>query len=335
MVIKLDRKDRKILLELSKDCRQNINSLAKRLQLSRDVVNYRIKKLLKEGIIEKFLCEINFESLGYKQNYIFLTIEKFSPERYNEIIQALVNYPYVMIVMSCTGKYDIIIEVVSRDNKHFNQALNEINLICGNNLLDYEVLTTLEEYKLLHSYFLPELSYKDLISTEKINSIELEKKDYLILKALEEDASKPIHKISSETGIQRDTVLYRTKKLKDEGIIKSFRASINPKPSGYEWYMVMLKFENFTKETEEKIKGFLFSNINVIFAVKIIGKWHYHFEIIAKDQNQFEDIIMNIRQLFKNNLRRPETLIIFKEHKYTNLPIGIINDALNRTKIEN
>ena len=109
----------------------------------------------------------------------------------------------------------------------------------------------------------------------------------------------------------------------DFGIIKSFRASINPKSAGMAWYLTMLNFENFSEELNKKIKGFILANKEIMFAVSSVGKWQYHFEVICKDQIHYETFLMNIRKTFFENLKSLETLIVFKEHKYTNLP-GVI-----------
>ena len=52
--IKLDEKDKKILYELDKNSRQGISSIAKKVRLSKEVVNYRIKNLEKRKIIKGY-----------------------------------------------------------------------------------------------------------------------------------------------------------------------------------------------------------------------------------------------------------------------------------------
>ncbi|MBU4308384.1 MAG: winged helix-turn-helix transcriptional regulator, partial [Nanoarchaeota archaeon] len=47
----MDKKDERILLELISNSRIPINQLAKKVGLSREVVNYRLKNLAKQKII--------------------------------------------------------------------------------------------------------------------------------------------------------------------------------------------------------------------------------------------------------------------------------------------
>ena len=62
---KLDKKDRLILNELNNNCRESNTKIGKIIGLSRDSVAYRINTLEKEGIIENYTIEIDYDTLGY------------------------------------------------------------------------------------------------------------------------------------------------------------------------------------------------------------------------------------------------------------------------------
>ena len=58
-MIKIDAKDRRILYELDKNCRQSNSQIGKKVGLGRDVVSYRIDKLMKQGVIDNFFTVID------------------------------------------------------------------------------------------------------------------------------------------------------------------------------------------------------------------------------------------------------------------------------------
>ena len=64
-IFKLDLIDRKILLELDKNCRQPEKHIAKAVGRSRESVKYRIQQLEKKGIIDGYLTTINPNKFGY------------------------------------------------------------------------------------------------------------------------------------------------------------------------------------------------------------------------------------------------------------------------------
>ena len=53
MVI-IDKKDKKILYHLDLNSRQSLNSIGKKVGLTKDVVAYRIQRMQKHGIIKMF-----------------------------------------------------------------------------------------------------------------------------------------------------------------------------------------------------------------------------------------------------------------------------------------
>ena len=68
----LSIKDRKILRELFDNARTPYSIIAKRVGLSKEVVNYRVKKLIERGILIRFNTVIDVNRLGW-QVYLYLT----------------------------------------------------------------------------------------------------------------------------------------------------------------------------------------------------------------------------------------------------------------------
>ena len=57
---RLDQKDSRILFELDRNSRQSIHDLAATTKLSRDVVSYRIGRLERTGVIQKYITIIDY-----------------------------------------------------------------------------------------------------------------------------------------------------------------------------------------------------------------------------------------------------------------------------------
>ena len=64
-MIKADKKDRDILYQLDLNSRQSLKSIGDKVHLKKNVVQYRIEKLVKSGIIKNFYTSINFHKLGF------------------------------------------------------------------------------------------------------------------------------------------------------------------------------------------------------------------------------------------------------------------------------
>ena len=67
--MKLDKKDFKLLYELDKNSRLSYSQLSKRVRLSQESVRYRISRLVKDRIINKFFTVIEYNhETGLIQN---------------------------------------------------------------------------------------------------------------------------------------------------------------------------------------------------------------------------------------------------------------------------
>ena len=100
----LDFKDKRILHELCANSRQPASAIAKKVGLSREVVEYRIRRLEHEGIINGFISLINVNALGYNGYTIFLLMQNFTGDKENEIISYLSTHPAVRWMVTTIGK---------------------------------------------------------------------------------------------------------------------------------------------------------------------------------------------------------------------------------------
>ena len=73
--VKIDIKDKKIIMELEKNARQSNTAIAKKVGLNTDVVRYRINHLEKEDVIAWHLAFVNFAKLGYTDYGVYVSTQ--------------------------------------------------------------------------------------------------------------------------------------------------------------------------------------------------------------------------------------------------------------------
>ena len=110
---KVDKIDQKILSELSKDSAISIPKLAKKINVNSSVVYSRIKRLLKNKLIERFTIEINNKKLGYGVKS--LTGINMDSKQRDNVIQELFKIPGVREVSEVTGRFDILITMYAEN----------------------------------------------------------------------------------------------------------------------------------------------------------------------------------------------------------------------------
>ncbi len=248
-VLKLDLTDKKLLFYLSQDSRWKRKALGKKLHLSVPNLNYRIERLIKNEVIEPVLI-LNIPHFGLK-SYILLV------DRLNEKIE---NNDSIYFLCQTVGKYNYVLHVVTENLDQF--------------LLENLSNSKFEIYELI-KYF-PDnynpfsLNIKPL-PNKRPNLLKLDKKDYQLLVYLCSNPLASILKISSDIGLDRQTIKKKISNLIDNNYIQKFRYILNIFRLGFSAYFI--KIDSTPNEKEKIINhvrmdnyaGFIFeSYISII-----------------------------------------------------------------------
>ena len=120
----LDETDSIILNILQKNCRISNNDIAKKVGLPKSTVQYRIKRLEKDGIIEGYRAHVNSEKIG--KDYITITFvqAKYGKENYEKVGKVLAKIPGVFVVYFILGKHDFVVLCNSNNRDDFMKKLD-------------------------------------------------------------------------------------------------------------------------------------------------------------------------------------------------------------------
>ena len=126
----MDKIDQKILSELSKDSSISIPKLAEKINANSSVVYSRIKRLLKNKLIERFTIEVNDKKLGYGVKS--LTGINMDSKQRDNVIQELFKIPGVREVSEVTGRFDILVTMYAKSlNDMYSVVSDDIGKIDG------------------------------------------------------------------------------------------------------------------------------------------------------------------------------------------------------------
>ena len=148
---KLDEVDKKILKELSTNARISILNLVEKTHLTRDIVNYRIKKLLKEKIIVQFRTYLNLQNLGINHYKVIFRTKNFDGESENRIKQYVASHKRVTQFLKLIGSWDLEIEFETESEDELYKILTDIRKKFSNIIRDFDILRITETYK--YNYF--------------------------------------------------------------------------------------------------------------------------------------------------------------------------------------
>ncbi len=118
----LDQIDRQIMAALKEDGRMPFAEIARRLDVSPGMVRERYHRLVQNGILQ-VVAVTNPLRVGYRT--MTLVGIKVEGSRLREVARQIAAFEEVVYLVLCTGAYDILAEVVCRDNADLLHFLSE------------------------------------------------------------------------------------------------------------------------------------------------------------------------------------------------------------------
>lgn len=120
----LDVIDKKLLDLLQQDCKQTNKELSNKLNLSVTAVYERIKKLEKEGIINKYVALVRKETID-KAFVVFCHIKliQHSQEYVIKFEREVANLNEVLECYHISGDYDYLLKVLVKDMEAFREFM--------------------------------------------------------------------------------------------------------------------------------------------------------------------------------------------------------------------
>jgi len=114
--IQLDKTDKKLLDLLQQDAKMTTKQLAHHLGLSLTPVFERMKRLERNGVIEKYVAIINKEKVG-KELIAFcnVSLKHHSHDVIREFEAEIVKFPEVLECHHIAGMYDYMLKIITRN----------------------------------------------------------------------------------------------------------------------------------------------------------------------------------------------------------------------------
>lgn len=148
MARKLDKTERKLIAELSKDGRAGLVDLGKKLGLSHTTVGNRMKSLVKKGIM-KISPVLNIKELGMQ--IAVLGVELDGLDSAMKFAKKFQDCPRVVFLAPMTGDFNLVMIVVSEDFKCLQNVIEKtLRVQPGVKRLSLSFTSTLLEPSFLH-----------------------------------------------------------------------------------------------------------------------------------------------------------------------------------------
>ncbi len=321
----MDSKDKRMLYELSENARESRNMLAKKVRVSREVLDYNIKKLQKQGIIQGFQARINISNFVYGGYILLIQSLGLNKETENNLLVKIKDKGNTQYIGRLGGGYDYIIGFTVKDLLDLSDYVAFINSAFSNKKSKMTFLTMVREFKdSFKSVFSVKDELNNLVSMPCIKEkIKTDKIDNLILEKLGSDCTIPSWKIADICKITDVAIRKRIKRLIERKIILGFRTMVDLTKLGYEPNFLFLKLNVKNKTDEEELIKYFQKNKEITYVTKLIGQYDYCITFLSKGNLELNEFIKNLRGRFKD-IVSVESFHLFEMIYHTQLAKGFL-----------
>jgi DNA-binding Lrp family transcriptional regulator len=316
---KLDVKGRKILYELDLDSRQSFSQLGKKVGLHKDVVAYRVKKLQEKGIIKNFYTSFNSYKFGYTVVKFYLTYQNVTPGIKQEIIEYLVENPYMTTIHSNEGQYDLCVisrvENVAKFYEIWNNIFKKYRDFFSNQIFCIHNLAINYTW----TFLLDEKTDKKnkritFIDSANDNKVEIDSLDKKILDLLAPNSRIATLEIAQKLNSTVTTINSRIKKLVKTGVIQRYGINVDWPKIGYQSYKADIVLKN--PENKQKIIDYIEKNPNLWFRSESLGYVDLELAFCLNNANQLHQIIEDLSSKFPDAIKNYKYFSVIKTHKF-------------------
>lgn len=328
-IVKLDLKDRKILVELDMNARMGIKELAKRVGLSRQTVQYRIERMKKDGLLLGAITVFDSVVVGQRWFRVAILLQKITKEKKQGFIDYFKNHKYVLWLGEVGGNWDFVINFVVQDQFQFNKIFEDALSVWGELIQKYEVLAYIHVRDQARRYLLPDYETENATMFHEMkfdSGVKLDELDKKIIFLLSKDAWLSSSNIGRTLDVNYKTIQARIKTLEEGKIILGYRLMIHPRRLGYGTHMVFFGIHVHKPDLEKQIYEFL-NHPNITFCVKQLGAWKYGFEAEFQSEEEFQDFMIELRSRFGEAISHYETFPIFRDHVINYFPEGALGSS--------
>lgn len=313
-------KDLRLLFELSENSRKPHSRIGKKIRISQQMVSYKLKHYLEEGVITSFYPLIDYSRFGYLSFKVSFKINYISRQRFLDLISTLSKEGDIVEITERGGKYDVILDFAARNPSSFNKTIKKI-MLTNPQLKNHSILTTVVRHYFPRKYLIgEEKNTRGIIIGGDREPLVIDTIDRKVLFALQQNAVASSIEIAKNSGVNPKTVISRIKKLQKREIIKGFRPLLHLQNIGYKVNKILLTYHNLSPEREELLKNFCTRNPHITEFTKLFGEWDAEITVETKTMEEFRNVYILLREKFQDIIQDSEDFPVFKIHKKHFLP---------------
>ncbi|MBI5227119.1 Lrp/AsnC family transcriptional regulator [Candidatus Micrarchaeota archaeon] len=311
----LNAKDRKLIKILDKNSRTSNAEIAKKMGISKQLVAYRIEKLVNEGLIEKFYTIINGVKLGYLYFRIYLKFQRISSNKEQSLIDAFVSNSFTTWVVKCRGSWDLVVSIYAKDTDQLAKTYQNIVEEFEGNILAKKIVLVQNVLFSTRDYLSDSEGSIDSVYGGVTENLPIDKTDHIILKDLSKNSRTKIIDLARNAGASVETIKSHIKKMEASGIIRGHKLTFRYSKLGVLFYIISINLSNASETARKKIQDYCKSHPNSVYLVNILGDHDIDLEVEVENQEQLDIFLRDLANKFYEIIRNVDSLQIVQQYK--------------------
>lgn len=314
---KLTIKDMKILKELDFNARQPVSQIARKVGLSPEVTNYRIKQLENKGIIMGYYPVIDLSKLGYIYSRYIIELERTNPEVENQFISFAKEHPGLGW-FALRGNMNISLSGYVKSVEEVKGVLDDLNNKFHSVIKTKKPSVATKIYHFKRNYLYKSRDYDTLVWGET-TSVKIDSTDKKILMLLTDNVRMPSTEIARKVKLSTRAVIDRIKRMERARLILGYRTALNLQKLGYSHYKVELFIENLSKRRKNQLIEYMRVHPNIVYITDVLDLIDLEFEAHLKSADELYYLMTKMRQQFPE-IKRFNSTPVHKEVIFRYVP---------------
>ena len=148
--VSLDEIDLRIINKLSENARMSIVDLAEKLKTTPRIVDYRIKQLIKNKIINGFKIALGYDKLGIQFYKVLTSLDNPKVEEIKKLIAYFESNKNIIHHVKILGDWDLEPEFEVYSEEEFNSILQDIKNKFPEIIKKADIITISKEHKFVY-----------------------------------------------------------------------------------------------------------------------------------------------------------------------------------------
>lgn len=282
----LDVLDRKILWNLDTDARQSLSDLARKVKHGRDIVAYRVERLVDQGILRGTSAVVNPYTLGFTiyKSYLRLRSKRTRQEK---LLQAIRSNDQVFCYAVTDGNWDLIFNALATSPAEFESWRDTLLRGYREEILEYQFAIVLEQQIYPKKFLVP----KERSSGWRIGPTEvqvsLDDRDIQVLGMLGRDARISVVDLAEALGITPVMARTSIERLEKFGVIVGYRVDIDRQKLGYSAFKAQISYAPGRTTMPKAIRDFSAKEPRVVSCIHQLGIHNFECNAVAESFDHF------------------------------------------------